>query len=124
MICPSGESTGNTGFYGAGAYFSEDGEDAGGYALWARKDEDDAANVIPEYLSLKDPLYLHINPKDDARKDKARASLGRIADQLLSEGYFGKNPWRLAEAGSLYYRLTTSVEKADLSVLWGRYTTN
>ena len=117
-LSKSGESTGNTGFYGAGAYFSEDGEDAGGYALWARKDDDDAANVIPAYLSLKDPLYLHINPKDDARKDKARASLGRIVDQLLSEGYFGKNPDK-NESGSLYARLTAFVDKADFERFMG-----
>lgn len=114
----TGESTGNTGFYGAGAYFSQDGEDAGGYALWARRSEDDAANVIPVYLALQNPLYLHINPKDDARRDRGRVSLNRIVDQLVSEGYFGKNSDR-NEAGSLYARLTSFLEKADFERFMG-----
>lgn len=114
----TGESTGNTGFYGAGAYFSQDGEDAGGYALWARRSEDDAANVISVYLALQNPLYLHINPKDDARRDRGRVSLNMIVDQLVSEGYFGKNPDK-NEAGSLYARLTSFLEKADFERFMG-----
>ena len=59
----TGESTGNTGFYGAGFYFSQDHEYASGYASWARRTDDDAANLVPAYLSMKNPLYIHVNPQ-------------------------------------------------------------
>ena len=114
----SGESTGNTGFYGSGSYFSQDAEDASAYASWARRLEDDATNVMPVYLSIQNPLYIHVNPKDDVRRNKARASVGRLVDQLVSEGYFGKSPNK-DEAGSLYARLTAFVEKADFERAMG-----
>ena len=114
----SGESTGNTGFYGAGAYFSQDVEDAGAYASWSRRTEYDAANVIPVYLSLQSPLYLHVNPKDEASRLKARESVGRLVEQLVAEGYFGNSPNK-DEAGSLYSRLNAFVEKGDFERAMG-----
>ena len=114
----SGESTGNTGFYGAGAYFSQDVEDAGAYASWARRTEDDAANIMPVYLALQNPLYLHVNPKDDTRRNQARESVGKLVDQLVAEGYFGENPNK-DEAGSLYARLSAFVEKGDFERAMG-----
>jgi len=74
--------------------------------------------VIPAYLSLQNPLYIHINPKDDNHREQARYSVGRLVDQLVSEGYFGDNPNK-DEAGSFYSRLSAFVERNDFERVMG-----
>jgi len=82
----SGESTGNTGFYGAGAYFSEDADYASGFSFWARRSDDQAPNVVPVYLSLKNPAYINITPRSQAASEKSRATAEKIISTMIARG--------------------------------------
>lgn len=111
-VSRSGQSTGNTGFYGAGAYFTQDTASAAGYAGWAQRTEEDAPNLIPAYLSIQSPVYVHLNPKTEAHRARSRETVGALVGTLESEGFFG--PAASAnEAGSELARLRSFIEKAD-----------
>lgn len=116
-ISRSGESTNNTGFYGEGAYFTEDIEDAAGYAGWAERG-DGGRNLIPVYLSISRPVYVHINPKTEVDKSKSRHSLQILLDQLEKGGAFGTYP-DPNEAGSLFGKLTKYLANAEFEKFMG-----
>ena len=82
----SGESTGNTGFYGAGAYFSEDADYASGFSFWARRSDDQAPNVVPVYLSLKNPAYINITPRSQSASEKSRVTAEKIISTMIARG--------------------------------------
>ncbi len=116
-ISRSGESTNNTGFYGQGAYFTEDIEDATGYAAWAERGEG-GRNLIPAYLSIRNPVYVHVNPKTEADKSRSRQSLQVLLDQLEKNGVFGTYP-DPNEAGSLFGKLTKLLANAEFEKFMG-----
>lgn len=116
----SGESTKNTGFYGSGAYFTEDVEDANGYAGWAEiaKGEEGGRNIIPAYLALNNPVYIHINPKTEADKVKSRQSLQILLEQMEKKGEFGTYP-NPNEAGSLFGKLSKYLVNGEFEKFMG-----
>jgi len=81
----SGEATGNTGFYGEGVYFTEDADYAAGFGAFARRTEDDAVSVVPAYLSLQNPAYIHVNPKDASLVSLARETVDRLLEIAREE---------------------------------------
>jgi len=116
-ISRSGESTNNTGFFGRGAYFTEDIEDATGYAAWAERGEG-GRNLIPAYLSIQNPVYVHVNPKTEADIYRSRQSLQILLDQLEKNGVFGAYP-DPNEAGSLFGKLTKLLANAEFEKFMG-----
>lgn len=86
----SAKQTHEVGDYGAGFYFTPDQALASGYA----KKRGDGANVIPAYITLKNPyeILIDINKPEAAQKFKPLSSKDQalgFSEKLKNQGYDG-----------------------------------
>ena len=110
-----GKAMGNTGYYGAGHYFTEDAEQASRYAGAAnmRATGEAGPSLIPAYLSIKNPLEInggrYASPE---AKERSRQTMGRLIEQLVTDRRFGPRP-DANEAGSRYASVMRMLDRGD-----------